>query len=57
MNTFDKSEPASDLPGIGTAVLCNDQGNPVVTSFSETDGWNLVQLQDAEDEPMLRDAA
>lgn len=57
MDTYENSEPSVELPGIGTAVLCNEQGRPVVTRLSEDDGWNLAQLQDAEDEPMLRDVA
>lgn len=57
MNTYEISEPSAELPGIGTAVLCNEQGRPVITVLSEDDGWNLAQLQDAEEEPMLRDVA
>lgn len=43
--------------GIGTALLCNELGDPVVSVLTEDDVWTISQLQDAEEEPMLRDAA
>ncbi|MGK3708768.1 hypothetical protein [Arthrobacter sp. IK3] len=49
----DENEPEI----IGTAVLCNDQGDPVISSLTEDDAWRIAQLQDAEEEPLLRDAA
>lgn len=56
MTTHDDSKPEAGLP-IGTAILCNDQGSPVIGRLTEDDRWNMIQLQDAEDEPMLRDVA
>ncbi|MCC3292859.1 hypothetical protein [Arthrobacter sp. zg-Y1110] len=51
------AENETDIRSIGTAVLCNDQGSPVISELSADDAWTVAQLQDAEEEPMLRDAA
>ncbi|MCC3299443.1 hypothetical protein [Arthrobacter caoxuetaonis] len=53
-NDIPENEAAAS---IGTAVLCNELGDPVISELSEDDVWTISQLQDAEEEPMLRDAA
>lgn len=42
---------------IGTALLCDANGNPVCIDLNEEDKDAIAYLQDAEEEPMLRDAA
>lgn len=42
---------------IGAAVLCDSAGNPVHTRFTGEDTLVVADMQDAEEEPMLRDIA
>lgn len=51
MTTYENEKP------LGKALLCDDRGNPVWTDLNEEDKDAIAYLQDAEEEPMLRDVA
>ena len=47
---------ANELP-LGKALFCDSRGNPVTIDLNEEDHDVIAYLQDAEEEPMLRDVA
>ena len=42
---------------IGKALLCDSQGSPVWHHLNKEDTDAIADMQDAEEEPMLRDLA
>lgn len=46
------TEPSAN-GALGTGVICNEQGTPVITDFTALDARVVARLQDIEDHPDL----